>query len=513
MLLDKKIATRQSYGEALAELGEENKNVVVLDADLSGATKTSIFAKKFPERFFDMGIAEQDMMGTGAGLSTFGKIPYVSTFAVFAAGRAYDQIRNTIAHTNANVKICATHAGITVGEDGATHQMLEDISMMRTLPNMMVMSPSDDVQTKWAIKEIANVNGPVYVRLSRLATPVIYDDEFVKENNIKFEIGKAIQIGDGTDASIIATGVTVSEALKAQEALKEKGINIRVIDVHTIKPLDKETIIKCAKETKRIITIEDHSIIGGLGTAVCEVLSENYPTKVMRIGINDTFGESGTAEELLKKYDEILYIPMSSGLSGSCQTAIMLAQEEEYDGKVYVVNNQRISVTQRQSVIDAKGMAEAGYDAAAIQKRLEETKFDSTIYITLDTLHYLKKGGRITPAAAALGTILRLKPVLQIQGEKLDAYSKARTYKIAKNTMLDAIAKDIEERFDGKSSPEDIYIAIAHTDNLAAAEEFRDEVKAIYPEHDIYIDHLSLSVACHIGPGALAITATKVLKY
>ena len=217
--------------------------------------------------------------------------------------------------------------------------------------------------------------------------------------------------------------------------------------------------------------------------------------------------------ELLRTHEEVLHIPMSSGLSGSCQTAIMLAQEEEYEGKVYVVNNQRISVTQRQSVIDAKGMAEAGYDAAAIQKRLEETKFDSTIYITLDTLHYLKKGGRITPAAAALGTILRLKPVLQIQGEKLDAYSKARTYKIAKNTMLDAIAKDIEERFDGKSSPEDIYIAIAHTDNLAAAEEFRDEVKEIYPEHDIYIDHLSLSVACHIGPGALAITATKVLKY
>lgn len=303
MVLDQKIATRQSYGEALAELGEENKNVVVLDADLSGATKTSIFAKKFPERFFDMGIAEQDMMGTGAGLSTFGKISYVSTFAVFAVGRAYDQIRNTITHTNANVKICATHAGITVGEDGATHQMLEDISMMRTLPNMIVMSTSDDVQTKWAIKEIANVNGPVYVRLSRLATPVIYDEGFVKENNIKFEIGKAIQIGDGTDASIIATGVTVSEALKAQEVLKEKGINVRVIDVHTIKPLDKEMIIKCAKETKRIITIEDHSIIGGLGTAVCEVLSENFPAKVTRIGINDTFGESGKAEELLKKYN------------------------------------------------------------------------------------------------------------------------------------------------------------------------------------------------------------------
>ena len=218
-------------------------------------------------------------------------------------------------------------------------------------------------------------------------------------------------------------------------------------------------------------------------------------------------------DKVLQEYDQIVHIPMSSGLSGSCQTAIMLAQEEEYEGKVYVVNNQRISVTQRQSVLDAKKMAEAGYDAAAIQKRLEETKFDSTIYITLDTLQYLKKGGRITPAAAALGTILRLKPVLQIQGEKLDAYSKARTYKIAKNTMLDAIAKDIEERFDGKSSPEDIYIAIAHTDNLAAAEEFRDEVKAIYPGHDIYIDHLSLSVACHIGPGALAITATKVLKY
>lgn len=218
-------------------------------------------------------------------------------------------------------------------------------------------------------------------------------------------------------------------------------------------------------------------------------------------------------DKLLKEYDQIIHIPMSSGLSGSCQTAIMLAQDEEYEGKVFVVNNQRISVTQRQSVLDAKGMAAAGYDGQAIQKRLEETKFDSTIYITLDTLHYLKKGGRITPAAAALGTILRLKPVLQIQGEKLDAYSKARTYKIAKNTMIEAIAKDIQNRFDGKSSPEDIHIAIAHTDNLAAAQEFREEVKAIYPGHDIYIDHLSLSVACHIGPGALAITATKVLKY
>ena len=302
MVLDKKIATRQSYGEALAELGRENENVVVLDADLSGATKTSIFAKKFPNRFFDIGIAEQDMMGTAVGLSTFGKIPYVSTFAVFAAGRAYDQVRNSIAHTNANVKICATHAGITVGEDGATHQMLEDIGMMRTLPNMLVLSASDDFQTKWIIKEISKINGPVYVRLSRYATPVIYDEQFMMENNIEFKIGRGIQLGDGTDASIIATGITVTEALKAQKTLKNEGINVRVIDMHTIKPIDQELIIKCAKETNKIITVEDHSIIGGLGSAVCEVLAEKYPTKVIRMGINDVFGESGKAEELIKKY-------------------------------------------------------------------------------------------------------------------------------------------------------------------------------------------------------------------
>ena len=302
MVLDKKIATRQSYGEALAKLGEENENVVVLDADLSSATKTSIFAKKFPDRFFDIGIAEQDMMGTAAGLSTFGKIPYASTFAVFASGRSYDQVRNTIAHTNANVKICATHAGITVGEDGATHQMLEDIGMMRMLPNMRVISPSDDVQTKWVIKEVSKIQGPFYIRLCRLATPIIYDEEFVKENNIKFEIGKGIQIGNGTEASIIATGVTVQEALKAKENLEKEGINIRVIDMHTIKPIDKELIIKCAKETKKIITIEDHSIYGGLGSSVCEVLSENYPAKVIRMGIKDTFGESGKAEELMRHF-------------------------------------------------------------------------------------------------------------------------------------------------------------------------------------------------------------------
>ena len=296
MNINRKIATRASYGEALAELGGENENVVVLDADLSGATKTSVFAKKFPGRFFDVGIAEQDLMGTATGMATFGKIPYVSTFAVFAAGRAYDQVRNTIAHTNSNVKICATHAGITVGEDGATHQMLEDIGMMKAIPNMTVICPSDDTQTKWIIKEISKIDGPVYVRLSRLATPVIYE-----EDN-QFEIGKGVQIGNGTDATIIAAGVTVAEALKAQEILKGKGIDVRVVDMHTIKPIDKELIIKCAKETKRIITIEDHSTIGGLGSSVCDVLSENYPTKVEKMGINDKFGESGKAEELMRFY-------------------------------------------------------------------------------------------------------------------------------------------------------------------------------------------------------------------
>lgn len=296
MNLDKKIATRQSYGEALLELGRENKDIVVLDADLSGATKTKLFAKEFSERFFDMGISEQDMMSTAAGMSTIGKIPYASTFAVFAAGRAYDQIRNSICYPKLNVKICATHAGITVGEDGATHQMLEDISMMRTLPNMTVISTSDDTQTKWAVKEISKIQGPVYLRLSRLATPVIYDE------NEKFEIGKGKQFGNGTDATVIATGVTVVEALKAKEELTKEGIDIRVVDMHTIKPIDKEIIIKSAKETNKIITIEDHNIIGGLGTAVCEVLSEEYPKKVVRMGIKDEFGTSGKAEELMKHF-------------------------------------------------------------------------------------------------------------------------------------------------------------------------------------------------------------------
>ena len=289
-------ATRQSYGEALVELGKENEKIVVLDADLANATKTIEFAKEFPQRFFDIGIAEADMIGTAAGLSTCGKIPYASTFAVFAAGRTYDQIRSSVCYPNLNVKICATHAGVTVGEDGATHQMLEDLSLMRVLPNMKVFCPSDDVQTKWIIKEISKIQGPCYVRLCRLATPDIYDE------NQKFEIGKMVQIGEGTDATIFATGVVVTEALKAQKMLQEKGIDIRVIDVHTIKPLDEEMILKCAKETNRLISIEDHSILGGMGSAISEVLTEKYPTKLERMGINDKFGKSGKAEELLKYF-------------------------------------------------------------------------------------------------------------------------------------------------------------------------------------------------------------------
>ena len=293
---DEKKATRQSYGEDLLELGKENENVVVLDADLAEATKTGIFAKEFPNRFFDMGISEQDMISTAAGLSTCGKIPYASTFAVFAAGRAFDQIRNSVAYPKLNVKICATHSGITVGEDGATHQMIEDIALMRTMPNIKVMSTSDDTQTKWAVKEISKIDGPVYLRLSRLNTPIIYDE------NQKFEFGKAIQTGEGTDACIFATGVTVSEAIKAKEELEKQNINIRVVDFHTIKPIDEEIIIKNAKETKRLISIEDHNVIGGLGSAIAEVLTEKYPVKLERMGINDCFGKSGKAEELMKYF-------------------------------------------------------------------------------------------------------------------------------------------------------------------------------------------------------------------
>ena len=296
MDLNTKIATRESYGKKLAELGRKNKDIVVLDADLAEATKTNIFAKEFPDRFFDMGIAEANMMGTAAGLATCGKIPYASTFAMFAAGRSYDQIRNSICYPNLNVKICATHCGVTVGEDGATHQMIEDISLMRTIPNLIVLSTSDDTQTRWAVEEIAKIKQPVYLRLARLATPVIY------EENQKFEIGKAVQIGEGTDGTVFATGVTVAESLKAKEVLAKKGIDIRVVDIHTIKPIDKEMIIKCAKETKKLISIEDHNVIGGLGSAIAEVLAEEYPARLTRLGIKDTFGKSGKAEELMEYF-------------------------------------------------------------------------------------------------------------------------------------------------------------------------------------------------------------------
>ncbi len=296
-------ATRESYGEALAMLGDKYENLVVLDADLSGATKTNQFKKKFPERFINVGISEQDLMGTAAGLALGGKIPFASTFAVFATGRAYDQIRNTICYGNINVKIGATHAGITVGEDGATHQSLEDISLMRGLPNMTVLSPSDDRQTKWIIEEAIKINGPVYVRLTRPAKEEIYRE------GETFELGKGKMHGQGKDATIIATGVTVGEALKAQRDLIGEGVNVRVIDMHTIKPLDKEIILKAARETNHLITVEDHSTIGGLGSAVCDVIatatSEELGEKhitVTKIGINDEFGMSGKWDELMKWY-------------------------------------------------------------------------------------------------------------------------------------------------------------------------------------------------------------------
>ena len=299
-------ATRESYGNALAELGKKYKNVVVLDADLAEATKTIEFKKKYPKRFFDIGIAEQDMMGTAAGLALEGKIPFASTFAIFAAGRAYEQIRNTIAYSNLNVKVAATHAGLTVGEDGASHQSIEDIALMRVIPGMTIISPCDDAETKWAVEEAIKLNGPVYIRLTR---PKVSD---VYTNKKKFELGKAITHGDGKDATVIATGLMVQEALKTKELLEKENINIRVIDIHTIKPIDKDVIIKAAKETSKLITIEDHSIIGGLGSAVCEVLSEEYPAKVCRMGVKDEFGQSGKWNELLEHYgltcDEIVKV-------------------------------------------------------------------------------------------------------------------------------------------------------------------------------------------------------------
>ncbi len=292
-----KIATREAYGKALVKLSNINENVVVLDADLSKSTKTADFKAVAPERFINMGIAEANMMGVAAGLSTCGKVPYVSTFAMFAAGRAFEQIRNSICYPNLNVKVCATHAGLTVGEDGATHQSVEDISLMRSIPNMTVINPADAVETEAAILAIANYEGPCYVRLGRLAVNIIND-----ENNYKFEIGKGVTLEDGSDVTIVATGMMVDLALQAKKELSEEGINARVINIHTIKPIDKELLVKAAKETGAIVTAEEHSVIGGLGSAVSEVITEEFPVPVLKVGIKDTFGESGKPNELLEKY-------------------------------------------------------------------------------------------------------------------------------------------------------------------------------------------------------------------
>ena len=295
--LGKKIATRESYGNALVELGKEHEDLIVLDADLAGATKTSIFKKAFPERHWDIGIAEANMTGIAAGLATCGKVPFISSFAMFAAGRNYEQVRNSIGYPHLNVKIGATHAGISVGEDGATHQCLEDIALMRTIPGMVVINPSDDVEARAAVKAAYEYQGPVYLRFGRLAVPVIND-----RPDYKFEIGKGVTLREGKDVAIIATGLCVNSALEAAEKLAADGIQAKVVNIHTIKPLDEELVIAAARETGRVVTVEEHSVIGGLGSAVCDVLSEKAPTRVMKIGINDTFGESGPALELLKKY-------------------------------------------------------------------------------------------------------------------------------------------------------------------------------------------------------------------
>ncbi|MDD5994850.1 MAG: transketolase family protein [Clostridiales bacterium] len=293
----KKIATRESYGNALAELGAEYENLVVLDADLAAATKTGVFKKAFPERHIDCGIAECNMMGIAAGLATTGKIPFASSFAMFAAGRAFEQVRNSIGYPKLNVKIGATHAGISVGEDGATHQCNEDIALMRTIPGMVVINPADDVEAKAAVRAAIEHQGPVYLRFGRLAVPVINDN-----SDYKFELGKGVVLREGKDVTIIATGLPVSECLAAADKLAADGIDAKVINLHTIKPLDEELVVKAAQETGKVVTVEEHSVIGGLGSAVCDVLSEKCPTKVMKIGINDTFGESGPAVELVKKY-------------------------------------------------------------------------------------------------------------------------------------------------------------------------------------------------------------------
>lgn len=293
----KKIATREAYGEMLAELGETYPELVVLDADLAAATKTSVFKKKFPEHHIDCGIAEGNMMGVAAGLSLVGKIPVASTFAMFAAGRAFEQVRNSIGYPHLNVKIGATHAGITVGEDGATHQCNEDIALMRTIPGMVILNPADAVEAKACVKAAVEYEGPVYMRFGRAAVPVIND-----RPDYQFEMGKGVLLREGTDVTIVATGIMVNSALEAAEKLAAEGISAEVINIHTIKPLDTEIIVKSAKKTRKVVTAEEHSVVGGLGGAVCEALSELCPTPVCRIGINDVFGESGSAAALLVKY-------------------------------------------------------------------------------------------------------------------------------------------------------------------------------------------------------------------
>ena len=292
-----KEATRDSYGNTLKELGEKYDNIVALDADLAGATKTSIFMKAFPDRHINCGIAEGNMMAVAAGIASTGKVPFASSFAMFAAGRAFEQVRNSIGYPHLNVKIGATHAGISVGEDGATHQCNEDIALMRTIPKMVILNPSDDVEAKAAVKAAYEHQGPVYLRFGRLAVPVIND-----RPDYKFEIGKGVVLREGKDVTIFATGLEVAEALVAADLLEADGIHAKVINIHTIKPLDKELVVAASKETGKVVTVEEHSVIGGLGSAICDVLSAEAPTKVMKIGVNDTFGESGPAIELIKKY-------------------------------------------------------------------------------------------------------------------------------------------------------------------------------------------------------------------
>ena len=292
-----KVATREAYGKALVKLSNLNDRVVVLDADLSKSTKTADFKTAAPERFINMGIAEGNMMGVAAGLATCGKIPFASSFAMFAAGRAFEQIRNSICYPRLNVKVCATHAGLTVGEDGATHQSVEDIALMRAIPNMTIINPVDAVETEAAILAIAEYEGPCYVRLGRLAVETIND-----ENNYKFEIGKGVTLSEGNDVTIVATGMMVQLALKAKEELSKEGINAKIINIHTIKPIDCELLVKAAKETGAIVTAEEHSIVGGLGSAVSEVVTEEFPVPVVKVGIKDTFGESGKPDQLLEKY-------------------------------------------------------------------------------------------------------------------------------------------------------------------------------------------------------------------